>query len=127
MIEATFHVDPVAKGRPRFSTRGKFVQTYTPSKTKLFEKTLKTIAIKMGFMPMTEALEVIVHCYIQKPKSVKRKRPTVKPDIDNFQKGILDALNGVFWADDALICQVTATKSYVEGEGYITVRVTNLP
>jgi Holliday junction resolvase RusA-like endonuclease len=38
----------------------------------------------------------------------------VRPDIDNYAKAILDALNGVMWADDGQIVQLTASKSYGE-------------
>jgi len=31
---------------------------------------------------------------------------TSKPDIDNLFKGVTDALNGIIWADDSLICEI---------------------
>ena len=38
--------------------------------------------------------------------------PTVKPDIDNFTKAFLDALNGVVWRDDAQITDKMTRKRY---------------
>jgi Holliday junction resolvase RusA-like endonuclease len=35
-----------------------------------------------------------------------------RPDIDNCQKFVLDALNGVFWADDSIVCESTIRKMY---------------
>ena len=37
---------PVAKGRPRFYNRGKFIGTYTPTKTRSFENLVATEAIR---------------------------------------------------------------------------------
>ena len=39
-------------------------------------------------------------------------KPTKKPDIDNMQKAVLDALNGLAWDDDSQIVKVTAEKEY---------------
>jgi Holliday junction resolvase RusA-like endonuclease len=39
-----------------------------------------------------------------------------KPDLDNLVKTIADALNGLAYADDAQICQLTAWKFFDEPE-----------
>ncbi|UIF88339.1 RusA family crossover junction endodeoxyribonuclease (plasmid) [Cupriavidus necator] len=38
--------------------------------------------------------------------------PTNKPDLDNIEKAVTDACNGVVYADDALICDVVKAKRY---------------
>lgn len=38
--------------------------------------------------------------------------PHVKPDLDNYLKLILDALNGIFWRDDGQVCAITSAKVY---------------
>jgi Holliday junction resolvase RusA-like endonuclease len=123
MIHLKFELDPVAKGRPRF---GKGF-TYTPAKTKKFENWVKTVArLHMSqnkLEPMQGPLEVIIHFYLTKPKSSKNRYPIVKPDLDNFTKGINDSLNEVFWNDDAQIVQSTQSKNYCDGPGYFTVMV----
>lgn len=43
-----------------------------------------------------------------------RIRPTTKPDLDNVEKAIADALNGVVWQDDARVCSVRKRKLYGE-------------
>lgn len=45
-----------------------------------------------------------------KPKRVSSEEDTHKPDIDNVLKLVLDALNGVAWADDAQVTSVYALK-----------------
>lgn len=41
-------------------------------------------------------------------------RPTKRPDIDNVSKNILDALNGILYADDKQIVELTVRKYYAE-------------
>ena len=41
-------------------------------------------------------------------------RPIVKPDLDNYTKSILDALNGLIWDDDAKIVHMELDKFYSE-------------
>jgi len=104
-----FPVDPVAKGRPRFGNG----RTYTPRKTKDFETILKEMArqqYKSG--PMKDAISVLIVFTIKKPKTVKRDYPTVKPDVDNYIKSTLDALNGIAFIDDSQVIEIIASKKY---------------
>ena len=57
------------------------------------------------------------------PKSWPKKRKddakwhTNKPDIDNLQKAVKDALNGIAYRDDSQVCQVCARKQYAQSDG----------
>lgn len=62
--------------------------------------------------PMSGALAVHITYYIKRPKTVKRKHPIVKPDLDNYDKAILDALNGLAYQDDAQIVRKLSEKCY---------------
>jgi Holliday junction resolvase RusA-like endonuclease len=42
----------------------------------------------------------------------KNAPPYPKCDVDNLAKGVLDALNGVAFADDSQIVELHVTKSY---------------
>lgn len=107
-------MEPVAKGRPRMTSQGR---PYTPAKTAAYEKALK-LFLKRGAgerPPITGSLTCRISFVISRPKSVpfkKRANPTVKPDLDNLAKAVLDAANGILWEDDAQICQLTVEKSY---------------
>ena len=48
-----------------------------------------------------------------------------KPDLDNVQKSVLDALNGVAYLDDKQCCAITAQK-YNSIQGRIDIRLTRL-
>lgn len=56
--------------------------------------------------------------------------PTSKPDNDNIEKGVWDALNGIAWPDDAQICHNETTKRYVEDreeQARLVVRISVMP
>ena len=48
---------------------------------------------------------------------------TVKPDLDNLTKAVLDALNDVAWYDDSQIVQLNVSKQY-NGKSYIHITIT---
>ena len=66
----------------------------------------------MKWQTLMGALEVSVVFSITKPKTVKRDLPVVKPDIDNFQKSLFDALNLIAWKDDSQIVKCASEKTY---------------
>lgn len=111
------------KGRPRFSARGGFARAYTDEKTRNAETWVKVCAREQYRGPLLEgALAVTMTIGVAIPASwSKRKRadalaqailPTGKPDLDNTEKLIFDALNGLVWRDDAQVVRVTKAKLY---------------
>lgn len=126
-IAFAFPFEPVAKGRPRFRVCGKYVQTYTPGKTKAFEKLVANYYQTAAGGHKYEAgipLAVTVTFGMKIPISLTKKarteilegkrQHTVKPDLDNLVKAILDALNGIAWHDDAQIVELHIAKKYVQ-------------
>lgn len=118
-------IQPIAKGRPQFSRRG---GAYTPTKTRNFEKEVRTLAsIKMregNYRTLSGPLKVNIAFSLPKPKRPRSEFPITRPDIDNLAKAILDALNGVAWEDDGLICNLSLEKRY--GIPSITIYVDKL-
>jgi Holliday junction resolvase RusA-like endonuclease len=67
-------------------------------------------------------MQLKLSAYYPIPKSWSKKKrqlavdgeiyPQVKPDLDNVMKAILDALNGVVYADDSQVINLVATKRY---------------
>lgn len=123
-----FPIQPIPKARPRFTRFGK---AYTPKKTHDYEKQIADyfkqnpnrfkfekeipIAVNLVFgMPIPKST----------PKSRKAAmlekivQHTKKPDLDNLQKAVLDALNGTAWEDDSQIVRITAKKEYTD-EPYV--------
>lgn len=115
IYQLLFPVSPVAKARPRFTKSGR---VYTPAATVNFENQLKWVFKKNKYSiePFNELLSgplwVRIVIYLDRPRTSKNKHPHVKPDVDNFSKAILDAMNGLIWHDDAQICELQAVKMY---------------
>ena len=117
-------IAPVPQGRPRFSRRRGRTRARTPIKSRLFKNELADLAtilaLKHQVTPLEGPLAVFAHFILTKPPSAIRKRsnkrpyPMVKPDLDNYAKAVLDALNGVFWGDDGQITSLHLQKHYGE-------------
>ena len=50
--------------------------------------------------------------HILKPEAPKLHRR--KPDIDNLRKLLMDALTGIVWRDDSIVCLGTTEKCYAD-------------
>lgn len=117
VIRLLFDIEPVPKGRPVFVTSGAtwkgFGRAITPHKTRVFEHEIKTQAkIQYGGPPLDEPVCVGLVFTLVRPKSSKRITADVKPDLDNLQKSVLDALEGVIYECDSRIVSVLARKQY---------------
>lgn len=112
-IEFKVHLVPVAKGRPRFGSRFGRVRIFTPEETRLFERAFTALARKHAPKePLDIPLDIDLEFHFLRPASSKRKFHTVKPDGDNLLKSISDALNKLFYVDDAQIVRSRVTKFY---------------
>ena len=120
MIKFTIPGKPVGKGRPRVTKNG----TYTPQKTKDYQKLVGSIAELEAdnYFMFDEPLVATILCYYPIPRSMpkyKRKMieegtlyPIVKPDLDNVAKAILDALNSIVYKDDNQVVELHIKKLY---------------
>jgi len=123
VIQFTVYGDPVAQGRPRFSNRGGFIKAYDPQKSRDFKDYVRLAASEHApDQLLDEPLNLEVTFYRPIPKSFSKKKtteaengeilPTSKPDIDNYLKGVKDALSGIIWRDDNCITDVLMRKRY---------------
>jgi Holliday junction resolvase RusA-like endonuclease len=114
MIKFTIYSDPIAQGRPKFSTRGGFAKVYDPKKSRDWKELVAMEAKRRGCYQLDGPLRMILVFRLRKPKSAPRSRkyPIVKPDTSNFIKGIEDALNGICYHDDSQIIILEAQKVY---------------
>lgn len=65
---------------------------------------------------------MVLTVYRSTPKSFSKRKaslaeageikPTTKPDVDNYLKGVKDALKGIIWRDDSQVVDVYARKRY---------------
>ena len=126
-IRFTIPGDPVGKGRPRFSTAGKFAKAYTPAKTVNYENLVKLEYERQCHglaFDQDVPLDMRITAYYSIPQSVsKRKRelmldrkirPMKKADWDNIGKIVCDSLNGIAYRDDVQIVDAQVRKFYGE-------------
>lgn len=125
MIQFTIMTEPVAQGRPRASTVHGKVRMYDPKKSRDFKRYVSAIAAKFAPVSLLEGpLQLEVKVYKPSLKSFSKKkalaaeegllRPTTKPDVDNYVKGVKDALNKVIWHDDSQVVDLKVSKWYSE-------------
>lgn len=127
---------PRGKARPRVTVRGGHAHAYTPETTADYEWLVRHCykAQTPEGTPLQGAVRVEIEAVFAIPQSARRadraamlageKLPIKKPDADNIIKIILDALNGLAWADDAQVTHVTCRKRYGDKPG-VRVRVGN--
>ena len=121
MIKIEIEIEPVAKERPRFTKRG---HAYTPAKTRNYEKKIK--AELTAHRPETLGgachLDMTFVRPIPKKWNKKKKRqaidheirPVTRPDLDNYEKAVMDAANDVLYKDDSQIVSKHTRKVYGE-------------
>ena len=126
-------IEPKPKERPRATVVGGHARIYTPRTTEDYEKKIRSAWVKAnGEDPFSGPVVVRIHFGMPIPKSATKanrekmlsrlQRPTVKPDVDNLGKSVLDALNGVAYKDDNQIVTLLA-KKYYRGTPCLTVIV----
>lgn len=81
-----------------------------------------------GRDPFDDGVYVLVDFYLPRPRTVRRNRPTVKPDLDKLVRAIGDALTDAnVWADDSLLVSLHAAKYYAGDDGpHVDIRVRRL-
>lgn len=112
----------VGKERPRVNLYEGRV--YTPNKTKDYENYIREyFCIKYPkFNQILGRVSIEIIAYKQIPRNTSKANtqmmldgkisPTVKPDIDNIGKVVLDALNKFAFKDDNQVCKFTIQKKY---------------
>ena len=122
---------PKGKGRPRFTKNG---HVYTPESTRIYEEEIKLRykeKYKNEMLDGNIAVEVFInkkpasYLGISKYNKLLGKYCNIKPDTDNVVKAVLDALNGVAYADDKNVVEIYAVKKY-STESSVVVRLYEL-
>lgn len=124
MIQFTVPGQPQGKQRPRVGKVGGHARLFTPEKTASYEGLVALAAqhAMVGHELLEGPCDVTLDIVLQVPASwSNRKRlyalagnlhPTTKPDIDNVEKAIFDACNGIVWHDDVQVVRVKKAKRY---------------
>ena len=120
---------PKGKERPRLTRKG---QAYTPKATKDYEKIVRESYLQVTDHIFEGAIKVTINAYHVIPqkdnKIIKAGKldgiikATVKPDIDNVAKIVLDGLNKTAYNDDNQVIELYVNKQYGEvGKVVVTI------
>jgi len=119
-FEITIFVEPVPKGRARVAVINGYAHGFTPKKTKDAEtEIINAIREQVGDSEVFAKgvpLRLSTTFYRTRPKHLAKgiTMPVSKPDVDNYGKLLLDALNHCLLADDSQITSLVLKKRYVE-------------
>lgn len=123
MIKIMVPGEPVAQGRPRFNSYTK--RAHDPAKSRKYKELVGYYAMRHKPNELFDcALAVEIDIFRSPPQSISKVKknslslknetltPVTKPDVDNYAKGIKDALNGVIWTDDSKVVDLRVRKFY---------------
>ena len=99
--------------------------TYTDKESDSYRATIRHHARRVvGDVVLDTALVLVVRAFVVIPKSWSKKkraaaargevRPFSVPDVDNYAKQVMDALEGTAWSNDSRVVDLIARKYYSE-------------
>jgi Holliday junction resolvase RusA-like endonuclease len=128
MIRLNAYGVAVPKGSKKIVTHGKggvrlavprLVETEPQKVARWQELVAGAALIAIGDVPRPifgkqVALAVRMEFRFERPSSVRRSYPSVKPDIDKLARAVCDALTGLAWVDDSQVVDLHPVKRYCE-------------
>ena len=105
---------PIAKARPRVSGAGK---VYTPTRTRKYENAVAMAAMAAG-VKLQEGRAYVVDIELSKSDAivhimdVGELTNTMRGDVDNYCKSILDGIGALPGWDDGQVVEVKAIKEW---------------
>lgn len=131
---------PVPKGRPRACRIGGRIHIYTPKATARWEKEVSRVAmVNRPDAPIDGPVYVELVFVMPRPKTAKKRTShTVKPDLDNLEKAVLDAIQEtstrvpglkkkvripLFYKNDSQVCGKTSVKRYPVSDEAVGVHI----
>jgi len=130
-IDLLFNISPVPASRPRVTRWG----TYYGKKYKQFKLEMGVLLIdsdkKNSVNPVTwldGLISADMTFFVPMAKSWSNKKKSSKngqfcdnnSDLDNYEKAILDSLNGIYFHDDRQIVKQKSKKIWAD-QGYIDI------
>ena len=133
-IEFTAYGTPKAQPRAKACIRGKHAGVYDPGTANDWKTIVRNAAFaEWDGKPLIGPLYVQIDAWLPRPKShftKKGLRPNApewvvtKPDLDNIEKAILDALTNIgLWRDDSQVARVDKCKLYTDASPRAWVKI----
>lgn len=111
---------PIALARPRINMfainrhgkGGHGPLVYTPKRSTNWQKLVKDAARELVKEPFVYPVTLVVTFWLKSFK--KLSKYSLRPDIDNYLKNVMDGLDGAAFEDDAFVTEIHARKIYVD-------------
>jgi Holliday junction resolvase RusA-like endonuclease len=106
--------EPAPQGSKNgFVKNGRVVMVESSKKVKPWREAVATTTQAQVTCSLQNAVEIALVFHLPRPKTVSRKWPAVKPDLDKLIRSTFDGLTtGGLYTDDALVIAVSASKQY---------------
>jgi len=136
---------PVGMPRTKACIRGNHAGVYNPTKTSTgasngvaeFKAAIRLVAAskhrgQLFTGPLRVDLQFVFPRQanrVWKSRPMPRYRKVTKPDRDNLDKLVMDALKGVLWVDDNQVCAGSIEKWHAAGDEspHVLIIVTEIP
>lgn len=121
-------MEPVAQSRPRLGKYG----VYNPAAAQLKKARLLALSAWNGREQLTGPISVTATFHMPIAASISDRMRfdgtwhSRRPDIDNLEKFLFDALSGICFRDDAQIAQTTRMRKLYSLTPRIEVEITQL-
>lgn len=114
MISYWIDGEPAPQGsKTGFIKNGRVVMVESSKKVKPWRQAVATQTQAKITSALQNPVEIALVFHLPKPKTVTRKWPAVKPDLDKLIRSTFDGLKtGGLYTDDALVIAVSASKQY---------------
>lgn len=132
MTTITIPGEPIAQPRHQVANG----RAYIPAKHPIhaYKDSLRLVARQSFSKPLEGPIGVSLTFIFARPKRLKKTRTDrtwkdTKPDIDNLEKAVLDALNGIAWMDDgqvAAVVEKTKVWAAIDEQPQTVVKVVKL-
>lgn len=112
MIQFQVLGEPVAQQRHRDRRKGGKFDPCAKQKEAFLVQALVDSGI---CSPLDGPLFMFIHCWVSRPKSDPDRKFAIHgnhPDVDNYAKFVMDALNKCFYKDDSQIVSLTVIKEF---------------
>mgnify|MGYP003153836050 FL=1 len=124
-ISLTFNINPVPASRPRVTRWG----TFYGKKYKEFKREMGVMLIESDrpslvnpVLWLEDLISADMTFFVPMARSWSKKKKSLKneqfcdnnADLDNYEKAILDSLNGIYFNDDRQIVQQKSQKIWAE-------------
>lgn len=134
MISFFVEGTPKAQARPRAFIRGGKAAVYNPSTAEYWKQAVFLEAHKHAGSMFDFPVTLKLAFFFKRPKSHLRKsgeikkdapwRHTQRPDLDNLEKAVMDAMTSSgIWIDDAQVCEKFSSKQWSCARSGVEIRV----